>query len=102
MNFERAKFEKGMYLNYQRTEGERSVFIARFKYRRSDQAGFISFLIKNFTVEEYFERMENGESPLNILESKGYLGASVKRDLKNVGFEPTLEGRTSYLKSWRV
>jgi len=99
MKFERAKFDKGMYLNYYRVEGERPVFVARFKYRRSDQAGFITFLIKNFTVEEYFDRMANDESPLDILESKGYLASSIKRDLKQMGYQPSFEGRTAYLQA---
>ena len=63
-----------------------------------DQGTFITFLIKNFTVEEYFSRMKAGESPLDILESKGYLAGSVKRNLKLVGYEPTVAGRDAYLK----
>lgn len=57
-------------------------FVARFKYQRGGASSFISFLIKNFTVEEYFGRLEAGEGPLTILESKGYLLPHIKKWLK--------------------
>ena len=69
--FEKSKFNfDGMYLEY---EGR---FIARFKYMRSNVPGFRSFLIKNFTVEEYFQRRAREEAPLDILKSKGYVSNS--------------------------
>ena len=57
-----------------------SRFVARFKYNKSRKGRFLTFLIKNFTPEEYFERLEkNGESPLEILESKGFDPLSKKQ-----------------------
>ncbi len=45
-------------------------FVARFKYARS--GSFKAFLIKNFTVEEYFAQLDAGVAPLRIVEEKGY------------------------------
>ena len=77
--------------------GERSKVVARFKYQKSGKASFISCLIKNFTVEEYFSRMEAGESPLKIAESKGYLLPHIKKHLKSVGYPSTPAGFEQYL-----
>jgi len=60
--FDKSKFTfDGMFLEY---EGK---FIARFKYVRSNVSAFRTFLIKNFTVEEFFERRAREEAPLDIL-----------------------------------
>jgi hypothetical protein len=89
--FEKSKFNfDGMYLEY---EGR---FIARFKYVRSNVSGFRSFLIKNFTVEEYFERRARGEAPLDILKSKGYVSAHIRKWLIEAGLPPTPEGRAEF------
>lgn len=68
--FDKSKFNyHGGYLTY---EGK---FIARFKYRGGAKMGpFKSFLIKNFTVEEYFVAYDEGRGlpPLKILETKGF------------------------------
>jgi hypothetical protein len=72
--FEKSKFNfDDMYLEY---EGH---FVARFKYVRSNVFGFRSFLIKNFKVEEYFERRAREEAPLHILQSKGYVSAHIRK-----------------------
>ena len=47
-------------------------FIARFKHVPKRRVSFLKFLVKNFTQEEYFNRLTNGEAPLTILMSKGY------------------------------
>jgi hypothetical protein len=77
--------------------GERSKFVARFKYVKSNKASFISFLIKNFTVEEYFDRLDTNESPLTILESKGYIPLHIKRALKQAGYPQTAAGKAQYI-----
>jgi hypothetical protein len=57
-----------------------SRFVARFKYGRGSKARFLTFLINNFTVEEYFGRLEDDrETPAGILESKGYVRHMPKR-----------------------
>ncbi len=76
---------------------DRPKFVARFKYKAGNRAGFQSFLIKNFSVEEYFGRLEAGEAPLTILESKGYVAAHIKKMLKESGFTPTVEGFRQYV-----
>lgn len=75
----------GMYLTY---NGSR--FVARFK--RGGAASFRTFLIKNFTVEEYFAQMEAGVPPLTIAESKGYVLPHIKKWLKQFGYPVTVEG----------
>jgi len=86
----------GGYLTYGQYP-DRPRFVARFKYKGGNRAGFQSFLIKNFTVEEYFGRLEAGEMPLPILESRGYVDAHIKKMLKQSGFAPTIEGKRQYI-----
>jgi hypothetical protein len=88
----------GEYLNYvtnakKNTWGE---FVARFKYNRRDKDSFVNFLVRNFTVEEYFAELAKGISPLPILESKGYLTARAKKTLKEFGLPPTPAGKKQY------
>lgn len=82
----------GGYLTYQ------DRFVARFKYRNGSKS-YISFLVKHFTVEEYFNRLDNKEAPLTILQSKGYVQPHVKRMLKEAGYQPTVEGFDAYIKA---
>lgn len=84
MRFDKSKFTPGEYAMY---DGK---FVARFK--RGGRASFISFLVKNFTVGEYFTRLDAGESPLKILESKGYLLPHIRRWLKEGGYEVSAAG----------
>ena len=73
-------------------------FVARLKYGAKTSApSFRRFLIDNFTVEEYFERITNNEMPLDILKSKGYLLLHIRQWLKRDGYPQTLEG----YQSWR-
>lgn len=83
----------GMYLTY----GTDRKFVARFK--RGGMAHFRSFLIKNFTVEEYFARREANDAPLTIVESKGYVSPIVGKILKSMGYPVTQEGKQAYLNS---
>jgi hypothetical protein len=110
MNFIKDDFEfHGGYLNYRgdcgafnqyytlpchpsRLGTRRVRFVARFKYHAADRHTFITFLIRNFTVEEYFGRIDNGEAPLTILESKGYVLPRVKKELKKRGYPTTQAG----------
>jgi hypothetical protein len=55
----------------QLTFGESQFFVARFK--NGGSKAFVDFLIKNFTVEEYFASRHIGMAPLEILQSKGYI-----------------------------
>ncbi len=83
------KFD-GMYLMYYGEGSSVGNFVARFK--RGASGTFTTFLIKNFTVEEYFERREAGETPLEIVESKGYLLPHIKKWLKQYGYPVTVAG----------
>ncbi|AKF13348.1 hypothetical protein PHIN3_84 [Sinorhizobium phage phiN3] len=79
MKFERSAFSFfGGFLMYQMPDGTRQ-FIARLRQPK-DRSTYITFLIKNFTVEEYIERLEiRREAPLNILGSKGYVSYNQKK-----------------------
>ena len=75
----------GMYLKY---DGR---FVARFKY--GGLVAFKKFLRENFTVEEYFDLLENkGMAPMKVLETKGYVNPNVAKILKMRGYPMTLEG----------
>jgi len=71
-------------------------FVARFK--RGGKASFLTFLVKNFSVEEYFGRLDAGESPLKILEAKGYLLPHIKKLLKGSGYEVSVAGFKQYIE----
>ena len=66
MNFIKDAFTKNEYVTYN------GRFVARFKYNKRERAPFVTFLAKNFTTDEYFDRLSAGETPLAILLSKGY------------------------------
>lgn len=72
------------YLSY---EGK---FVARFKHMPCNKPGFVSFLVKHFTVEEYFAQRDAEVAPLTILEAKGYIPSHIMKWLK--------DGR---LKEWK-
>lgn len=98
MKFVKEQFNfDGMYLTY----GPERRFVARFKYRMGGKASHQSFLIKHFTVEEYFQRMEAGESPLKILESKGYILPHIKKWMKRDGYAVTKEGYDLWQAAYR-
>ena len=89
--FVKSEFTPGEYAVYG------GKFVARFK--RGGRGSFLTFLCKNFTVEEYFARLDAGEPPLKILESKGYVSPRVQKLLVSIGFPPTLQGREQYIMS---
>jgi len=101
-SFKKENFRKdGMYLNYVLDETSefynpqekyRGKFVARFKYQRGASGTFQTFLIKSFTVEEYFTLLVRGTAPLTILESKGYILPHIKKWLKEGGYPVTPEG----------
>ena len=86
--FIKSEFSGSEYVNYG------GKFVARFK--RGGKATFLTFLVKNFTVEEYFGRLDAGETPLKILESKGYLLPHIKKLLKETGYEVSVAGFKQY------
>jgi hypothetical protein len=85
--FTKDSFSGTEYVNY--TDGR---FVARFKYSKGSKASFLTFLTKNFTVEEYFARLDSKESPLEILQSKGYVQPHIKKMLKAAGLPLTPAG----------
>jgi hypothetical protein len=97
-----AKFTKenliteGKYLFYQPASGtyKDRKFVARF--RTAGVGSFATCLRKNFTVEEYFGRLDAGESPLPIAESKGYLLPHIKRWLKKDGYPINTAGYNAW------
>lgn len=92
-----TKFVKEMFCGTEYVEyrtGTEVKFVARFK--RGGRGPFITFLIKNFTVEEYFSRLDGGEAPLMILESKGYIQSHIKRWLKEGGYAVNQAGYAKF------
>lgn len=80
MKFEKANFTYfGGYLNYRMPDGT-NQFIARFKYGKNAKPTFLTFLIKNFAVEEYIELLEiQKKAPLEILRDRGYVSPNEKK-----------------------
>jgi len=100
-NLSISKGDKGNFIAYYEPceHGCREKFVARLKYGAKTSApSFRRFLIDNFTVEEYFDRLDNAETPLAILKSKGYLLLHIRQWLKRDGFPQTTEG----YKLWRA
>ena len=80
------------YQPYADSYWEGRKFMARFKYAPGGASSFKNFLIKNFTVEEYFEQLDADVAPLKILEAKGYLLPHIKAWLKKAGYPVTKAG----------
>jgi hypothetical protein len=91
-NRKEFKVDCGGYVHYQ------GVFVARFKYMKGNARSFISFLVKNFSVEEYFTYRGLGFSPVEIAEHKGFILAHIKRWLKSGGYPLTREGYAQWRK----
>ena len=90
----------GMYLTYNLHPNQHygnNEFVARFKYVKFAGA-FKSFLIKNFTTDEYFGRYKAGESPLDILESKGFVTPQAKKLCKKHNMVPSKENFMKCIK----
>lgn len=88
--------------DYDGRDRSKRQFIGRFKQNRVNRghkAAFIAFLKKNFTVEEYFARMDKGETPHGILESKGYVMPHIKRELRANGLPETPEGLRTLIRN---
>jgi hypothetical protein len=81
------------------TYGTEHKFVARFKYNKRDRVGFVNFLVKNFSVEEYFTALEVNHAPSQVLRTKGYVGATAKKVLANAGYPQTVDGLNQYLAS---
>jgi hypothetical protein len=60
--------------------------------------GFRAFLAKNFTVEEYFGRLDAGEPLLLVLQSKGYIQPHIRKWLLELGLPPTTASKEEYLR----
>lgn len=56
-------------------------FVARFKYANANKSAkhFVAFLKEQFTPAEYFARMAENNSPLTILQAKGYVSYNALR-----------------------
>ena len=74
--------------------GPERKFVANFAKRGNGKATFVKFLIKNFTVEEYFTLLDCGMAPLMIVQEKGYVLPHIKTMLKKRGLPQTQSGLT--------
>ena len=90
--FIKAQFQvDGAYVRYD------NKFVARFKHQRNAKGSFITFLVKNFTVEEYFAAMASGLAPLQVVEPKGYILPHIKKWLKEAKLPQTREGYAMFM-----
>ena len=72
--FEKERFDYHAGVLYYVMARERR-FVARFKYAKplKNKNAFQKFLIANFTIAEYFGKYSEGQTPLSILEEKGFI-----------------------------
>lgn len=76
--FNKADFHyHGDYLTYQ------GKFVARFKHVPSNGDSFVTFICKNFTVEEYMNGLAAGRTPVGLATDKGYIPAHIKKWLRD-------------------
>ena len=110
-NFTKENFTfDGMYLMYEGEQGElthyygedahpsrvgtaKAMFIARFKYGNKPWKTWVNFMVKNFTVEEYHAAATSPDgSPVQAMQSKGFLEPALKKQCKNAGYPTTVAG----------
>lgn len=77
----------------------KAMFIARFKYGRKPFKTWINFIVKNFTVEEWATLEKQGESPVGIMKSKGFLDAGEKKLCKKHNLSATV---SNYMVACRL
>lgn len=97
MKFEKKNFTVSSgWIHY---NGE---FVARIRRGAGGTTPFISFLMKNFEVEEYFNLLSQKDmAPLLVLETKGYISPNMKKVLKSYNLPCTQEGREELKKIMR-
>jgi len=90
--FDNKRFYYNGEMLFYRVPGEElKRFVARFKH--GGMVAFKKFLRDNFTVEEYFDLLENQDlPPLKVLQTKGYVDPKIAKILKMRGYPMTLEG----------
>jgi hypothetical protein len=89
-----TKFDKSQF-----TSGEVATYNGRFvaRFKRGGRASFISFLCKNFTVEEYFAELDAGLTPLQVLQNRGYILPHIVRWLKQQNYPVTAAGYKKFI-----
>ena len=84
---------------------KKELFVARFKYSGNDKGRFLTFLINNFTPEEFFTAVNspnpnnpwsNPFSPAPVLAAKGYISSTIRKGMKKAGY--TIFNKASYRK----
>lgn len=85
--FNKADFDMGHGGERWVMYGPERRFVARFKYMRpgANANHFVKFLIKNFTVEEFFGLIDTGMTPAKVLETKGYVNLNTLAAWKSMG-----------------
>ena len=73
MEFERSNFRSENDMLYYDVKGQ-PITVARFKYSKSPvtKAKFVKVLVKNYTVEDYFNKLQSA-APLQVLMNDGLL-----------------------------
>ena len=102
MRFKRERFDySGGYLNYTDDNGTER-FVARFKYAQTTSRGpWVTFMIKNFTVEEYFSALADGYTPLEVMRARGYVLSHIKKWMKSDGWTDLTHAGYNAWTLWR-
>jgi hypothetical protein len=82
---ERFDYSRNGCLTYT-DDGCTDRFVARLKYAQTSSKGrWITFMIKNFTVEEYFTQAGR-LGPLEAMEERGFILSHIRKWMKLDGF----------------
>jgi hypothetical protein len=102
MRFKKDQFNySGGYLDYTDDNGTKR-FVARFKYAQTTSRGpWVTFMIKNFTVEEYFSGIADGYTPLKVMEARGYVLSHIKKWMKSDGWTDLTHAGYKAWTLWR-
>lgn len=92
-DFQKADFDMGHGSERWVMYGKERKFVGRFKYGSPGASAnhFVKFLIKNFTVEEYFGLLDSGMTPVKALETKGFISYNVAKAMKAGGYTTVRE-----------
>ena len=101
MKFKKDQFNYfGGYLHYTDDNGTKR-FVARFKYAQTSSRGtWVTFMIKHFTVEEYFLALADS-SPIQVMQGRGYVLSHIKKWMKQDGWTDLTHAGYKAWSSWR-
>lgn len=65
------------------------IFVARFKYGSKPWKSWVNFIVKNFSVEEWYALQQNGVTPVDAMSSKEFIHSTERKLMKEFGLRCT-------------